>query len=162
MLCSSILTAWCLTTKRWVWLLEIDNIQDISWNDEAFDQVVLPASHKNLVLSFVEAHISGDVKFDDIIKGKGLGLLMLLVGDPGLGKTLTAEALAEKVQRPLYMLTAGELGRTPESIEAALVNVLNMTAKWNAVLLLDGCDVFLEERSSSRIEHNAIVAVFLR
>lgn len=162
MLCSSVITAWCLTTKRWVWLLEIDKIQDISWNEEAFDQVVLPASHKDLVLSFVEAHISGDVKFDDIIKGKGLGLLMLLVGDPGLGKTLTAEALAEKVQRPLYMLTAGELGRTPESIEAALVKVLSMTAKWNAVLLLDECDVFLEERTSSRIEHNAIVAVFLR
>jgi len=162
MLCSSVLTAWCLTTKRWVSLLEIDNIRTISWNKEALAQVVLPVSHKELMLSFVEAHISGDVKFDDIIKGKGLGLLMLLVGDPGLGKTLTAEALAEKVQRPLYILTASELGHDPQSIETALVKFLSMTAKWNAILLLDECDVFLEERSSSKIKHSAIVAVFLR
>ncbi|KAK7993243.1 hypothetical protein PG990_014409 [Apiospora arundinis] len=39
-------------------------------------------------------HISGGVLFDDIIAGKGLGLLMLLAGDPGLGKNLTAEAVA--------------------------------------------------------------------
>lgn len=67
-------------------------------------------SHKELVLSFIEVHVSHDVQFDDIVEGKGLGLLMLLDGDPGLGKTLTAEAVAEKVQKPLYLLSVGELG----------------------------------------------------
>lgn len=161
-LCSNILPAYCFTSKRWALLLDIDSVLPISWNDDAFSKLVLPASHKDLVLSFMEAHISGDVHFDDIIKGKGLGLLMLLVGDPGLGKTLTAEAVAEKVHRPLYILSAGELGRDAGSVEKALQDVLNMTAKWNAVLLLDECDVFLEERNSARLDHNAIVAVFLR
>ncbi|KAK8108119.1 uncharacterized protein PG998_010132 [Apiospora kogelbergensis] len=161
-LCSNILPAYCFTSKRWALLLDIDSVLPISWNDDAFSKLVLPASHKDLVLSFMEAHISGDVHFDDIIKGKGLGFLMLLVGDPGLGKTLTAEAVAEKVHRSLYILSAGELGRDAGSVEKTLQDVLNMTAKWNAVLLLDECDVFLEERNSARLDHNAIVAVFLR
>lgn len=31
---------------------------------------------------------------DDIIKGKGTGLILLLHGSPGTGKTLTAERYA--------------------------------------------------------------------
>lgn len=156
------LAAYSLSSKQWALLSEVHNIRTIVWNENVFPNLVLPSSHKDLVLSFVEAHISGDVQFDDFIEGKGLGLLMLLVGDPGLGKTLTAEAVAEKVHRPLYILSAGELGRDAKEVEEALKNVLEMTAKWNAVLLLDECDVFLEERNSARLDHNAIVAVFLR
>ncbi|KAH7323170.1 P-loop containing nucleoside triphosphate hydrolase protein [Stachybotrys elegans] len=162
MLCTNMMAAYGLSSKQWVLLLDVDSVREIDWNENAFPNLVLPTSHKELVLSFVQAHISGDVQFDDIIKGKGQGLLMLLVGEPGLGKTLTAEAVAEKVHKPLYILSAGELGRDPGSVEAALKGVLEMTAKWNAVLLLDECDVFLEGRDSGRLEHNAIVAVFLR
>jgi hypothetical protein len=154
--------AYSFETKQWVLLLDISAIRPIVWNETAFSNLVLPATQKELVLSFVEAHISGDVQFDDIIQGKGLGLLMLLVGEPGLGKTLTAEAVAEKVHRPLYMLSGGELGRHAQFVEQNLKSVLEMTAKWNAVLLLDECDVFLEVRNSARLDHNAIVATFLR
>ncbi|KAK8026234.1 P-loop containing nucleoside triphosphate hydrolase protein [Apiospora arundinis] len=161
-LCDHTLPAYSLSSKEWVILLDPDGVRAITWNERAFPSLVLPSGHKELVLSFVEAHISGEVQFDDIIEGKGLGLMMLLVGDPGLGKTLTAEAVAEKVHKPLYILSAGELGRDAEDVETALKDVLEMTAKWNAVLLLDECDVFLEERNSSRLDHNAIVAVFLR
>jgi SpoVK/Ycf46/Vps4 family AAA+-type ATPase len=87
--------------------------------------------------------------------------VMLLEGNPGTGKTLTAEAVADRVKRPLYTLSVGELGRG-EDVEERLENVLHLTEKWNAVLLFDECDVLLEERSSSRLEHNGIVAVFLR
>jgi len=37
-----------------------------------------------------------------------------------------------------------------------------MVAKWNAVLLLDECDVFLEARSAHDLERNKIVSIFLR
>jgi MoxR-like ATPase len=35
-----------------------------------------------------------------------------LHGPPGVGKTLTAEAIAELLHRPLYSITVGELGIT--------------------------------------------------
>lgn len=73
--------------------------------------MILPAGYKDLVSSFVEAKTTDKFLFDDIIQGKGQGVIMLLVGNPGTGKTLTAEAIADNVRRPLYVLSAGELGR---------------------------------------------------
>lgn len=161
-LCNNKLAAYALTSKKWVFLTDLEGVRPICWNESVFSKLVLPTGHKDLVVSFIEAHISGDVQFDDIVAGKGLGLLMLLAGEPGLGKTLTAEAVAEKVQKPIYILSAGELGHHASGVESSLREVLGMTAKWNAVLLLDECDVFLEKRDSSRLEQNAIVATFLR
>ncbi|UZP41896.1 hypothetical protein NXS19_009712 [Fusarium pseudograminearum] len=89
-----------------------------------------------------------DVKFknvfDDIISGKGKGIIMLLSGGPGIGKTLTAESVAEEMKVPLYIMSAGDLGSDAYDIEENLNRILEMVANWNAVLLLDECDVFLE------------------
>ena len=146
----------------------------MSWNDEAFPSLMLPDGFKSLILSFVESQsIDAEDKdnkdeeedidtFDDIIEGKGLGVIMLLVGNPGTGKTLTAEAVADKVRRPLYVLSAGELGEKAYDIESRLERVLALAERWNAVLLFDECDVFLQERSMGDLQHNEIVSVFLR
>lgn len=40
--------------------------------------------------------------------------------------------------------------------------MLDMVSKWNAVLLLDEADVFLEARSSNDLERNKMVSIFLR
>lgn len=37
-------------------------------------------------------------------------MIMLLAGPPGVGKTLTAESVAETLKVPLYMMSAGDLG----------------------------------------------------
>lgn len=42
------------------------------------------------------------------------GTIFLLHGPPGVGKTLTAEAIAELLHKPLYVVSMGELGTTPE------------------------------------------------
>ena len=146
---------------------------------------MLPPTYKEMILSFVEAHPSsasppddGDEstsksltpppppKFDDLIEGKGLGIILLLVGNPGTGKTLTAEAVADKVRRPLYMLSAGELGQSARDVENRLRDALELAERWDAVLLFDECDVFLQERSGGGgawdLARNEIVGVFLR
>jgi SpoVK/Ycf46/Vps4 family AAA+-type ATPase len=63
---------------------------------------------------------------------------------------------------PLYMMSAGDLGINPDQVESKLTNILEMIAKWNAVLLLDECDVFLEARSAHDLERNKLVSIFLR
>lgn len=138
------------------------NIRDIAWNDTAFEEIILPAGYKDLVTSFVEAKTTDKFLFDDIIQGKGQGVIMLLVGNPGTGKTLTAEAIADKVHRPLYVLSAGELGRYAGDVEDRLNTVFELAEKWNAVLLFDECDVFMQQRSNGQLDHNEIVSVFLR
>lgn len=66
------------------------------------------------------------------------------------------------MRAPLYMMSAGDLGLDSSAVESSLSNVLEMSTKWNAVLLLDEADVFLEARSSHDLERNKIVSIFLR
>lgn len=81
---------------------------------------------------------------------------------PGVGKTLTAESVAEHMHVPLYMMGASDLGTNAGQVEQSLSTILEMVAKWNAVLLLDECDVFLEARNSNDLERNKLVSIFLR
>jgi hypothetical protein len=79
----------------------VDNVAPVTWNKQAFDKLVLPPRTKNLVkaLVLVRKANPGDLTGtpagpgaprSDLIRGKGEGLIMLLHGGPGTGKTLTA------------------------------------------------------------------------
>eukprot|EP01094_Clydonella_sp_ATCC50884_P016009 TRINITY_DN266_c0_g1_i1.p1 TRINITY_DN266_c0_g1~~TRINITY_DN266_c0_g1_i1.p1 ORF type:complete len:836 (+),score=353.79 TRINITY_DN266_c0_g1_i1:250-2757(+) len=103
-----------------------------------------------------------NVGFTDIIAGKGGGCIFLLHGTPGVGKTLTAEAVSEHLQIPLYVVSVGELGTTPQSLETSLQKILELAQAWGCSLLLDEADVFLEKRNRADIVRNAMVGVFLR
>ena len=149
-----------LQRKRWV-RVWIDDLQEVTFNESAYPSLVLPNGYKDLLLAFAEAQIDGS-GFDDVIAGKGQGILMLLAGPPGTGKTLTAEAVAEHVRRPLYSVSAGELGASAAGMENELDKVLELSTRWNAVLLLDEADVFLERRTDNDLQRNTIVSVFLR
>lgn len=81
---------------------------------------------------------------------------------PGVGKTMTAEAVSEHTKKPLYIVTSGELGSTPEALEANLTRVLELAKTFNAVLLLDEADIFLEQRAPNDLVRNALVGIFLR
>jgi SpoVK/Ycf46/Vps4 family AAA+-type ATPase len=75
---------------------------------------------------------------------------------------LTAEAIAELLRKPLYIVTAGDLGITASEVEKTLGSVLELCQTWDALVLIDEADVFLEARSSTEIERNALVCVMLR
>ncbi|KAF3035289.1 hypothetical protein E8E12_001623 [Didymella heteroderae] len=98
----------------------------------------------------------------DIIEGKGQGLVILLHGPPGVGKTLTAETIAITTGRPLLTVTVSEIGITANDAERSLTPVLAEAARWEAVLLMDEADVFVEERTKGDMERNAMVSVLLR
>lgn len=66
------------------------------WNDEPFENLVLPRNQKSLIQSLVEAHSLDNTGFDDFVEGKGRGLVINLFGNPGVGKSLTAEATSER------------------------------------------------------------------
>ncbi|KAK6860766.1 P-loop containing nucleoside triphosphate hydrolase protein [Apiospora arundinis] len=161
-----------LKEKKWIHL-RIDRVQAVSWNKTAFDRLVLPKKTKSLVKALVMVRkrklenasdcSQEQTKQDDIIVGKGNGLIMLLHGGPGTGKTLTAgNSVADLAEMPLYSVTCGDIGTSPEAVEKYLNTVLHLGKKWNCVLLLDEADVFLEERSLSDLERNSLVSVFLR
>ncbi|KAE9368085.1 P-loop containing nucleoside triphosphate hydrolase protein [Stipitochalara longipes BDJ] len=146
--------------KKWR-TLAIEYLHDIDWNTKAFDRLVLKHHKKELVKALVTVHVTASAS-TDVIEGKGNGLIMLLHGGPGTGKTLTAESVAELTSKPLYRVTCGDIGTNPEDVEKYLEAVLLIGKLWGCIVLLDEADVFLEERSQTDLQRNALVSVFLR
>ncbi|KAL9616492.1 MAG: hypothetical protein Q9160_008635 [Pyrenula sp. 1 TL-2023] len=159
LLCTPAVRGYCLAFKTWAEFY-VENIHAISWSENAFPKLVLPHGYKDIIRAFVQEQLSRSDEFDDIVHGKGLGFIMLLSGDPGVGKTLTAESVAEEMRQPLYLMGASELGETALEIEESLEQVLELSSKWNAILLLDECDMFLEARSTADIRRNRLVSDF--
>lgn len=126
------------------------------------DSLVLEEERKYRVRDLIVGHQAADNEFDDFVRFKGKGLVGLLSGPPGVGKTMTAEAIAEVAKRPLYILGSGELGESPEVIHGRLKGVMELAESWRAVVLLDEADVFLAKRSDTDLARNAITSIFLR
>ncbi|KAJ2990888.1 hypothetical protein NUW58_g2732 [Xylaria curta] len=135
-----------------------------------FDDLKIIPESKTLIQSLVDSHFQnkeaervGDVKIgQDIIEGKANNLIILLHGVPGVGKTATAEAVADANEKPLFPITCGDLGLEPEKVETKLGSIFQLANKWNCVLLLDEADIFLADRKPDNLERNALVSVFLR
>ncbi|KAJ9605958.1 hypothetical protein H2200_009807 [Cladophialophora chaetospira] len=149
-----------LRTKKWV-DLEVDLIRDVSWNKQSFAHLVIDSETKELVQALITNQIERE-QGTDIIESKGNGLIILLHGGPGTGKTFTAESVAEIAEKPLYRVTCGAIGTHAEDVEKYLESVLHLSKIWGCVVLLDEADVFLEQRTLTDLERNALVSVFLR
>ena len=87
----------------------------------------------------------------------------MLHGPPGNGNTLTAgrsmhvqflnllsEPVAESVAghtgRPLLCITAAELGDVTTTVESTTIQHLRRENEWDAIVLLDEADGYLERR----------------
>ncbi|KAL1955242.1 hypothetical protein VTO42DRAFT_8901 [Malbranchea cinnamomea] len=162
LIASPVVLGFAFSEKLWL-EFTVSGISDIEWNSGAFNSLVLPGNQKSIVKALVESHtFRAAENIDDVIQGKGRGLVVVLHGPPGTGKTLTAEGIAELLKRPLYMVSAGELGTDSRMLEAELTKILDIAHSWGAVLLLDEADVFLEKRTIHDIHRNALVSIFLR
>ena len=146
-----------LDYHRSIWA-HVQNVKAYRYKPELRDKLVLPNAHRDLI-----DILTADRNFlmEDIVEGKSGGTTILCKGAPGLGKTLTAEVYAEVVEKPLYRVHSGQLGVTASSVEANLSKILRRAARWDSVLLLDEADVYIRRRDND-LEHNAIVAEFLR
>jgi len=145
-------------------------LQPIKWDEDAFEKLVRPEKEKSLMQILVKStfkdaekkRTQGKLKTFDFISGKGGGTVFLLHGNPGTGKTLTAESIAEDLRQPLYIVSVGELGLHPSALEQNLTKILELGSLWKAIILLDEADVFLEKRTVNDIKRCALVGIFLR
>jgi hypothetical protein len=159
--CNHCIGGYGFRQRKW-YLFAISHLTPVIWNLDAFSKVAMDAQKRNLIQSLVKSHWDGPETFDDVVNGKGKGLVGHLSGNPGVGKTLTAEAIAEITKRPLLMLSAGELGTQAYDTEKKLDMVLEIARQWGCVLLIDEADTFLQERDGHSLTRNAMVCVFLR
>ncbi|KAM5479378.1 hypothetical protein MaudMau93_007895 [Microsporum audouinii] len=145
----------------------IDNTSEVTWSEASFDQVVIPQGRKEIILTITDRYLATtrgeeEVRPDDFILHKGRGKVMLLSGPPGVGKTLTVEALAESKQRPLYAISMGQLSSDAADLDIQLREIFETAARWGAILLFDEADVYLARRSPENIERSRLIAAFLQ
>ncbi|KAI7774950.1 uncharacterized protein LA080_007649 [Diaporthe eres] len=156
---------------RKFFVANIDFISVITAPKSPFRDLKIESEHKRILKSLVGRHFqkqdirrqNKDATLDqDFIRGKGSGLVILLHGVPGVGKTTTAEAVALDNRKPLFALTSGDLGSTSRDVETALRETFRLAAMWDCVLLLDEADLFLAKRDVGDLVRNSLVSVFLR
>jgi hypothetical protein len=89
LICHHLAPGFSLGEKRWC-LLYVNLIVNVVYNSDAFECLLLPDAQKQMIHSMVKVHTDPRLSFDDIIVGKGKGMIALHHGEPGVGKTLTA------------------------------------------------------------------------
>lgn len=168
LICPPRVLGYHLESRTWL-ELDVEKLQIIPQlvSDSAFKKLQLQKPLKELIRNLVQSHTSSTGKkalMEDIVKDKGRGLVILLHGPPGVGKTLTAESVAAMAGKPLFAISTSDIGLDPADVEHNLESLFELAARWRAVLLFDEADVFLESRSShtSDLTRNALVSVLLR
>lgn len=167
------LPGFSLAKKKWA-LFDVSKLNPVKYNKDAFASLVLPSDMKKTLFSLVRLQKEDSSQFDDLVIGKGKGLIILLHGPPGVGKTFTAgwsrheinsirpnnylESIADYAQRPLYTLEGTDFAYEYYSREKGLANVLARASRWNAVVLMDEADVFMQERSMTDYARNEQVS----
>lgn len=137
---------------------------------EALNLLRIPQQFKDMIQKSVKGHLiqkaaekrrlSQARMSQDFIRGKGAGLFILLHGVPGVGKTATAEAVAQTNGKPLFKITCGDLGLTPEQVESSLRGIFRLASLWDCILLMDEVDTFFSQRSKGdgAMTKNALVS----
>jgi len=138
--------------------IHVTNLKPYVYDPKLIDKLVLSDKKKELVSVLVE---SASSQYEDIIKGKTGGTIILETGPAGTGKTLTAQVYSEVIQRPLYSVQCSQLGTDEAELEKALSPVLGRATRWKAILLVDEADVYIHERGED-IRQNAVVGVWLQ
>lgn len=153
----------CFGDKIWG-AFAVSKLEEVNWNESLADTLVLSQDRKDFIRSLVKHYSASEPHnlLDDFVRDKGKGLIGLLAGPPGVGKTLTAETVAEIAHRPLYVMNSGDLGDSSTSIQAQLMRVFELAELWKAVVLLDEADVFLTARNNTSLARNAVTSIFLR
>jgi len=72
LICVPFVRGYSFKNKEWV-LFNIEHLTPIEWTAGLFENLVLPAAEKDLLLALAKSHNKGPSTFDDFVIGKGKG-----------------------------------------------------------------------------------------
>jgi len=76
LVCTPIVRGYSLHDKEWLNFF-VNSLQDIVFNSRAFESLVLPGDEKELILGFASTPEAYRRQFDDVVEGKGRGMVSL-------------------------------------------------------------------------------------
>lgn len=102
--------------------LHVKNFSDPEFENEMIDDLVMDQARIKMLKALAKSYIRVNKRGDpighepwaaDFVKGKGNGLIFLLHGKPGVGKTVTAGKCDTNVVVWKNLLTSGSLSQSP-------------------------------------------------
>ncbi|OAX38591.1 hypothetical protein K503DRAFT_717985 [Rhizopogon vinicolor AM-OR11-026] len=129
-----------LESKEWS-TFDVDEVMPIKFNDNAWEHIVLEESSKTIIEEVVGAF---DFRNEVMAGEEGTGLVILLHGPSGTGKTATVEAIADHFRRPLYILPVGTLPMDTTLIGDTLTSLQDAAMSWNAIILIEAGDILMQ------------------
>lgn len=157
MLCPPRVLGYVLQEKQWAQL----DVNKLEVAEEERYEKVLENLHlagkdkgkkkKEFLMGLVRNH--GQLELRDIVAGKGEGLVFLLYGEPGVGKTstgmffselasegnsadLVAQIIARAARKPLLSIGVANVGTNAKEVESNLQTLFNLATTWRAILLM--------------------------
>ena len=143
--------------------MPIEQLSEPVWKPATFDKLVVPMKTKRLIRTTVKTCLNQPAASSvDIVSTRGNGIVVILHGKPGTGKTLTVEAVGNDLRRPVFSIAISDLGVDASSVEPRLRTYLEIAEIWGCIVLIDEADVFLARRSEHNVFSSALVGALLK
>ncbi|HPD03013.1 MAG TPA: ATP-binding protein, partial [Clostridia bacterium] len=129
--------------------------------DTTFDDVKGLAEVKRLIDNFIFIAQNESLVEDYNLQG-GLGVLMY--GPPGTGKTMMAEAIANAMKLPLFIITPADIyksyvGESEQAVKAIFEEL--EFCEDGAILFIDECESIFSRRTADTKDYKAAVTTEL-
>ncbi|CAI6014222.1 unnamed protein product [Clonostachys chloroleuca] len=150
-----------LRLRKWV-TVQTRDLSDVAFDND-FNNLMMNEKQKQAILALVETHekarLSPSAKYVTVKMNQFQQATDRVL--PGVGKTSTAECVADRTKRPLFPITCGDIGEAAIEVERNLQHNFRLAHRWGCVLLLDESDIFLAKRNKTDLRRNAVTSVFL-
>jgi len=127
---------------------------DVLWNEEAYEDLVIPEDEKDLLLFIAKSHIDHPEKSEPCLDKKTKGTVICLTGPSGSGKTMAVKAITEKLHLPLYSIDTAEIKGDFTKFDDAVFFAFERCLKFNAILVFHSIDFLLNEEPDSTWGHD--------
>jgi hypothetical protein len=145
-----------IRNRKW-YALDCNYLRAAETSSVGLNNLVIPPQHKMALAALIKAESTETRSNEiDVVKNKRQGMLILLHGAPGVGKTSTAETLAVSLNRPLLTINLADIGTTPKELAENLIQTFRQSERWNCILLLRNADAILRARQRSDRESHYI------
>ena len=130
----------------------LGNVAKRTWVQRSREDLLLPEDLMRQVEEIIATERIREAVLHDwkleARMNKGLGLICLLDGEPGTGKTLTAEVIASELGIPLYTVNVGAvvskwIGETEKNLQ----RIFDEAQRNRCVLLFDEADTLFSKRT---------------
>ncbi|KAH8703647.1 hypothetical protein BGW36DRAFT_423200 [Talaromyces proteolyticus] len=140
----------------------VDDISNILFQHDILDQLYINnESNKTRILDLVKSCTTNKMQRSLLLERDynvtghdGNGVVLLIHGDPGTGKTFTATSVAETIQCPILTIASTRdtssvltASSKPEDLEQFLSRQFHFAQRWGAIVVLEHAEQFLGKKN---------------